>query len=167
MASAKKNASTAATNTSNQAGAAISPLMAGAQNLANSNGYDPASLSAIQNAAIGGVNSAAGDAAGKITRQAAINKNPAGTAGALDTLALNKGIAGGNVAGGIQEANQQFKTQQRQAGLNLLSGIYGTATNANTGDINAQTRADQAPFQDFNSILSGIGDLGKIPGVKV
>lgn len=157
MASAKKNSSDAVTQAKDNANTSFGPLNTGAQQMVNSQGYDPATLSAITNASMGANNAAFTNASGQVNRDAARTKNPAGTAGQLDTLAMDKGIAGGNAAGGVEIANQNFKNQQRMQGLNLLNSTYGTSLNAQQGEIGNQIKADQAPFQDLNSILTGVG----------
>lgn len=153
------------------AGSELGPLSDTAQNLVNSKGYDPATLSAITNAGMGANNAAFGSAAGQIQRDAARTKNPAGTAGSLDTLARDKGIAGGTEAGNIQIANQNFKNQQQGQGLNLLNSLYGTNTTQQRDllgqgvpAISAQNAANLEPFQAFNDVLTGIGSI--IPGKK-
>src|SRR5271168_3911024 len=134
-----------------------------AQSLIGSQGFDPTTLSAITNGGIGAVNAAFGGAAGQINRQAARTGNTAGTAGQLDTLAQNKGIAGGQEAGNIEVGNAQFANQQRLQGLNLLGSLYGTNVGAQTanegvqtGDINAQTAAGPGWMQNRTGILGAV-----------
>lgn len=134
------------------ASSSFGPLNAGAQNLANSNGFDPTTLAAITNAGMGGVNSAYGSAAGGVQRNAARSKNQAGVAEDLDALAQQKGIAGGQEAGNIQTANTQFKNQQRAQGLNLLNSMYGQSLGAQTADINAQTNASPGWAQTLSAL---------------
>lgn len=162
------NANLAGSRATNELG----PLSSGASQLINSQGYDPTTLAAITNAGMGGVNSAFGSAGGEIKRNAARTKNPAGVAGQLDTLAMDKGIAGGQEAGNVQIQNANFKNSQRSQGLNLLSSLYGANTNAQvgnetaqTGAINAQTQASPGWAQTLAPILSGVG--GMIQPVKV
>ena len=163
---AKNAQSTAGTNASQygaNAASELGPLNTQANALINSQGYDPTTLSAITNAGLGGVNAAFGGAAGQINRQAARTGNTAGTAGQLDTLAQNKGIAGGQEAGNIEVGNAQFANQQRLQGLNLLGSLYGTNVGAQTanegvqtGDINAQTQAGPGWVQNLNGILGAV-----------
>lgn len=121
---------TAAKGYAGTAAGELGPLTAGAETLVNSSGYDPATLGAITNAGIGGVNAAYGDAGGQIRRTAAASKNPADINSSLDALALNKGIAGGQEAGNIQMGNAAFKARQNLEGLNLMSSLYGTNVGA-------------------------------------
>jgi hypothetical protein len=115
---------------------------------------------------MGGVNSAFGSAAGQINRQAARTGNNAGTAGQLDTLAQQKGIAGGEAAGGVQIQNANYANQQRMSGLNLLNSLYGTNVGAQTanegiqtGDISAQTQAGPGWVQNLTGILGAASGL--------
>jgi hypothetical protein len=168
---AKQAQSTAAGNAAtygSRASGEFGPLTSQANSLINSQGYDPATLGAITNAGMGGVNAAFGGAAGQINRSAARSGNVAGTAGQLDTLAQNKGIAGGQEAGNIQIQNADFKNQQRMAGLNLLNSMYGQNVGTQmgeqqirTGDINAQTNASPGWAQTFGTVLGAVG--GAIP----
>src|ERR1700676_151259 len=160
---AKNAQSTAGTNAAQYGASAageLGPLSAQAGSLINSQGYDPQTLSAITNAGMGGVNAAFGGASGQINRQAARTGATAGTAGQLDTLAMNKGIAGGQEAGNIETGNAAFANQQRMSGLNLLSSLYGMNTGAQTanegiqtGDINAQTQAGRGWMQNLTGLL--------------
>lgn len=166
---AKTAQSTAGTNAAQygaNAAGELGSLNTQAQSLINSQGYDPTTLSAITNAGMGGVNAAFGGAAGQINRQAGRTGNTAGTAGQLDTLAMNKGIAGGQEAGNIDIQNANFANQQRMSGLNLLNSLYGTNVGAQTanegiqtGDINAQTQAGPGWMQNLTGILGGIGSI--------
>lgn len=154
---AAQQASQAAGTAGANAATSFGPLNAGAQALTRSTGYDPATLSAITNAGMGGVNASFGDAASQIKRNAALTKNPAGTAGQLDTLAQNKGLAGGQEAGNIQIQNADFANQQRMAGLNLLNSMYGTSTGAQAPLINAETNASPGWAQTLSGIAGGVG----------
>lgn len=145
--------------TSGNAASEFGPLSAQAGKLINSPGYDPTTLAAITNAGMGGVNSAFGDASGKIQRNAAMNKNEAGTAGQLDALAMQKGVAGGREAGDIQMQNAGFQNQQRMAGVNLLNSMYGTNTGAVTPAINAETSASPGWAQTATGLMSGVGGM--------
>ena len=166
---AKQAQTTAGTNAAqygSNANFLFNPLNLQGQALVNSQGFDPNTLSSITNAGMGGVNAAFGGAAGQINRQAARTGNTAGTAGQLDTLAQNKGIAGGQEAGNIQIQNADFANQQRMSGLNLLNSLYGTnigAQTANegvqTGDINAQTAAGPGWVQNLTGILSAVNGV--------
>jgi hypothetical protein len=166
---AKTAQSTAGTNAAQygaNAAQELGPLNSQATSLINSQGYDPTTLSAITNAGMGGVNAAFGGAAGQVNRQAARTGNTAGTAGQLDTLAQNKGIAGGQEAGNIEIGNAQFANQQRMQGLNLLGSLYGMNTSAQTanegiqtGDINAQTQAGPGWMQNLTGILGAVGGI--------
>jgi hypothetical protein len=142
------------------------PLTSAAQTLTSSQGYDPTTLSAITNAGMGATNAAFSGAAGQIKRNAATTGATAGVAPSLDALAREKGLAGGQEAGGIQIANEQFKNQQRTQGLNLLNSLYNTNVGAQTanegvqtGDINAQTNASPGWAQTLGTVLSGVGSL--------
>lgn len=142
-----------------------SAVAGGANNLIDSEGFDPTTLSAITNAGMGGVNAAAGSAGGQIQRDAARTKNPAGTAGALDTLAIDKGVAGGKEAGDIQIQNAQFKNQQRTQGLNLLNNQYGTNVDASSklygmGAPTLQARA--AGKSGVEQAADLVGAVGKV-----
>ena len=174
---AKTAQSTAGTNASQygaNAAAELGPLNSQANSLIKSQGYDPTTLSAITNAGIGGVNANFGGAAGQINRQAARTGATAGTAGQLDTLAQNKGIAGGEEAGKIQMANADFANQQRMSGLNLLGSLYGMNTGAQTanegiqtGDINAQNAAGPGWMQNLTGILGAVSQgVGSYAGAK-
>jgi hypothetical protein len=176
---AKQAQSTAATNAANYGANAtgeLGTLGTQAGSLINSQGHDPQTLSAITNAGIGGVNAAFGGAAGQINRQAGRTGATAGTAGQLDTLAMNKGIAGGQEAGNIEMENAQFANNQRMAGLNLLNSLYGTNVNAQIGnegvqtaDINAQVNAGPGWLQNAEGIFginqkagqAAVGAMGK------
>ena len=144
------------------------PLTTQAKSLINSTGYDPTTLSAITNNTMGASNAAFGGAASQINRDAARRGNVAGTAGELDTLARDKGLAGGQEAGDIQIQNAQYANRQRMAGLNLLNSLYGTNVNAQlgeqsirTGDINARTQASPGWAQTTAQLLSGVGGAFK------
>lgn len=171
---AQKTAGANAATYGQSAASELGPLNTQAQSLIGSQGYDPTTLAAITNAGMGGVNAAFGGAAGQINRQAARTGNTAGVAGNLDTLAQNKGIAGGQEAGGIQEQNANFANQQRMAGLNLLNSLYGTNLSAQTanegiqtGDINAQTSASPGWVQNLTGILGALGGAGKGAGAVI
>ena len=166
---AKQQAQTASQNaaTYGQRGAQdYGTLLPQAQSLINSPGYDPATLAAITNAGIGGVNATFGDAENKVQRNAALTKNPAGVTEGLDKLAQSKGIAGGQEAGNIQIQNQDFQNQQRMAGLNLLNSLYNTNTQGQQGMTTAgtqaiQTQANASPgwTSAFKDVLGGVGGL--------
>ena len=149
------------------AGSLFGTLVPQANSLINSQGFDPATLSAITNAGMGGVNAAFGDSANQLQRSAAVAGNPASIGGQLDALARSKGLAAGSEAGNIQIANQQEKDTQRQEGLNLLNSIYGTNVGAETslyglGPGTLQARAAGPGWaQGFKDVLQGIGALGK------
>lgn len=172
---AKQAQATAAGNAAtygSRAGGELGQLEPQAQSLVNSPGYDPATLSAITNAGMGGVNAAFGSASGDLKRTAARTNNPSSMAGAEDKLAMDRGVAGGQEAGDIQIQNAGFQNQQRMAGLNLLNSLYNTnvqgqqgMTTAQTGDINAQTNASPGWAQTLGGVLSGVG--GVIQPVKV
>src|ERR1700690_3560965 len=106
---AGQNAATAGSNAQSELG----QLTPQAQGLINSPGYDPATLGAITNAGMGGVNAEFGSAAGQVNRNAALTHNAATTPGQLDTLAAEKGRVGGQEAGDIQIQNANFQNQQR------------------------------------------------------
>jgi hypothetical protein len=131
-----------------------------AQSLVNSQGYDPATLGAITNAGMGGVNAAFGGAGSGIARNTARTKNQASDAAQQDVLAQQKGIAGGQEAGNIQMANQAFKTQQQTQGLNLESGMYGANLGTQVPAINAQTAASPGWAQTLTGIMNaGANDI--------
>ena len=136
-----------------------------AQSLINSQGYDPATLSAITNAGMGAVNASFGDTANQINRNAAVTRNPASVNASLDANAINKGVASGQEAGNIQMANAQEKDQQRALGLQLMQGLYGTNVGAQTSDLGMgpstlQARAAGGGWsQGFKDVLTGIGGL--------
>jgi hypothetical protein len=147
-----------------KAAADYGPLNSQANSLINSPGYDPATLGAITNAGMGGVNAAFGDAAGQVNRNAARSGNAAGVGGNLDTLARDKGIAGGQEAGDIQIQNAQFQNQQRMAGLNLLNSLYATNVGAQTGNeanqnqaISTEAAASPGWVQNATGIIGAIG----------
>jgi hypothetical protein len=167
-ASEAKNAQQTAGNNAAQYGSNAAsmygPLSSEANNLVQSKGYDPQTLAAITNASMGANNAAYGGAAGDIKRTAARTGNTAGVAGQLDTLAQNKGLSGGQVAGDVQIANQGYATQQRNTGLNLLNSLYGTNVNAQLGqqgnqtaNINSQIQASPGWVQNLTGILGAVG----------
>jgi hypothetical protein len=153
---AKQAQSTAGAN----AASSFGPLNAGAQDMTQSQGFDPTTMAAITNAGMGGVNSAFGGAAGQVGRTAARTKNGAAAGGQLDALARDKGIAGGQEAGNVNIANAQFKNQQRTQGLNMLNSMYGTSTGAQTGDIKAQTEASPGWMQSLTGVLGAVNGAG-------
>ena len=127
-----------------------------AESLINSQGYDPATLGAITNAGMGGVNAAFGGANSQIGRNAARTKNQAGVAGQQDALAMAKGTAGGQEAGDIQIQNANFQNSQRMAGLNLLSGMYGANLGTEVPAVNAQTQASPGWAQTLTGIVGAV-----------
>lgn len=149
--------------------AAFGPLNTQANSLINSPGYSPSQLGAITNAGMGGVNSAFGSAAGQVNRTAARTGNEASVGGNLDTLARDKGIAGGQEAGDIAIQNANFQNQQRMAGINLLGSLYGQNVNAQLGEqgnqtqnIQAQTAASPGWVQNLTGIVGAAsGAAGK------
>ena len=160
------NAATYGQNAAN----AYGTLEPQAQSLINSHGYDPATLGAITNAGMGATNAPFTGAASQINRQAAKSGNSAGVAGELDTLAQNKGIAGGKEAGDIQIQNANFQNQQRMAGLNLLNSVYGQNVGAQTANegiqnqaIGTQAQASPGWAQTLGSVLGGVGGLISAP----
>lgn len=138
---AAANAKQAYKDSSGNANNLFSQLVPQAQSLVNSKGYDPATLGAITNAGMGGVNAAFGDTQNKVSRNTARTKNQASDAGVQDVLAQQKGVAGGKEAGDIQIQNADFANQQRMAGLNLMSGMYGANLGTEVPAIQAQTAA--------------------------
>lgn len=128
-----------------------------AQNLINSPGFDPNTLSAITNQGEGAVNSAFGGAAGNIARGAARTKNPAGVSGELDALALDKGIAGGKEAGDIAIQNYGQKKRDQTQGLGLESSLYGANMGQEVPSINAETQASPGWAQTLGPLLNSIG----------
>lgn len=158
---------TAAAGYGSTAAGELGPLSAGAKDLTSSEGFDPATLSAITNAGMGGVNAAFGSAKGDIQRNAGIRGNSANVGGDLDTLAMDKGIAGGKEAGDIQIQNAQFKAAQRAKGLDILNSLYGTNVGASTSlygqapDLLKARAANPSLAQDFGAVLGGIGGLFK------
>lgn len=159
---AAKEASNIYNTSSGNANNLFGQLQGQANSLVNSQGFDPATMAAITNAGMGGVNAAAGDAANQIKRNAAVTKNTAGIGGQLDTLAMNKGLAGGQEAGNIQMANYGEKQRQRDLGLNLLSSMYGANMGQEVPAVNAQTAASPGWAQTLfgsGGVLGGIGGL--------
>jgi hypothetical protein len=150
------NANQAYKTSSANANQLYGQLQPEAQSLVNSKGYDPATLGAITNTGMGAVNSAFGDAGAQIGRNAARTKNSAGVAGQTDALAMAKGVAGGKEAGDIQIQNADFQNQQRMAGLNLMSGMYGANLGTEVPAISAQTQASPGWLQDVTSTLSAL-----------
>ena len=148
------NANQAYQTSSANANNLFGQLVPQAQSLVNSKGYDPATLSAITNAGMGGVNSAFTNAGSEIARNTARTKNQAADAGAQDVLAQQKGIAGGQEAGNIQIQNADFANQQRMAGLNLLSGMYGANLGTEVPAVNAQTQASPGWAQTLGGLVS-------------
>lgn len=142
-------------------------LVPQAQSLVNSTGYDPATLSAITNAGMGGVNAAFDDAGNEIKRSAARSGNPAGVGGQLDALARSKGVAGGKEAGDIQIQNAAERDKLRQQGLDLMNSMYSTNVGASNqlyglGPSTLGARAAGGGWaQGFHDVLTGIGSLGK------
>lgn len=146
------------------------PLQSQAESLVNSTGFDPATLGAITNSGMGGVNASFGDANNQLKRSVAGSGNPAGIGGQLDALARSKGVAGGTEAGNIQIANAQEKDARRSEGLNLLNSMYGTNVSASNslyglGPSTLGARAAGGGWsQGFKDVLTGIGSLGKGSG---
>lgn len=157
---AAKEAEQAAGTASGNAAQAFGPLNQGANNLVNSQGYDPNTLAAITNAGIGGVNSAFGSAAGQVNRNAARTKNTAGVGGQLDALAMDKGRAGGAEAGDIAIQNANFKNQQRTQGLNLLNSEYGVSSGQQAPLISAQTDASPGWAQTLTGVIGAVRGKG-------
>lgn len=159
----RKAAGTAGENAGKDYGA----LNEQAQGLINSTGYDPATLGAITNAGMGGVNAAFGDAENQLNRSVATSRNPAGTGAQLDALARSKGIAGGEEAGKIQIANAGERERKRSMGLDLLNSMYGTETGKQvslSGQVPGLLSGRAAGggwAQGFHDVLTGIGSLGK------
>lgn len=148
---------TTAQNNSNQLFGQLEPQ---AQSLINSTGYDPATLGAITNAGMGGVNAAFGNAQSQIGRNTARTKNQASDASQQDVLAQQKGIAGGQEAGDIQIQNANYANQQRMAGLNLLSGMYGANLGTEVPAVNAQTNASPGWAQTLSGLVSSVSGAG-------
>lgn len=159
----------AATYGKNAAGM-LPGLTSQANSLINNTGYDPATLSAITNAGMGGVNAAFGDASGEIKRNAAITKNPASTAASFDALARSKGIAGGQEAGNVQIANAAERDRLRTQGLDLLNSLYGTNVGASNqaygfgpATLNARAAGGswaQNTFAPIANAITGAGQVG-------
>lgn len=153
---AAKNADTTFKTSQANANNLYGQLVPQAESLINSKGHDPATLGAITNAGMGGVNAAFGDAESKIARNTARTKNQASDAGVQDVLARDKGIAGGKEAGDIQIQNADFQNQQRTQGLNLLSGMYGANLGTQVPAINAQTNASPGWAQTTAQLLTAL-----------
>lgn len=140
-----------------------SQLTGEANKLIASEGWDPATLGAITNAGMGGVNAAFGAAGDEAARRIATSGNPAGVGALEDKLARDKGIAAGQEAGDIQIQNARFREQQRQQGRDILSGLYGTDVGAETslyamGPATLQARAAGGGWaQGFHDVMTGIG----------
>jgi hypothetical protein len=124
---------TAAAGYGNLASGIGSQLTGEAGKLINSTGFDPATLAAITNAGMGGVNAAFGSAADQVARTAATSKNPAAVGALEDAFARDKGVAAGKEAGDIQIQNAMFKAEQQKQGRDILSNLYGTDVGAQTG----------------------------------
>lgn len=161
---AAKEASNAYNTASSNAGSLYGTLVPQAEALTKSTGYDPATLGAITNAGMGGVNAAFTGAGNQIARNTARTKNQASDASQQDVLAQQRGIAGGKEAGDIQIQNADFAQQQRTQGLNLLAGMYGQNLGQEVPAINAQTNASPGWAQSLSGIMSGAGSL--ISGIK-
>jgi hypothetical protein len=109
-----------------------SQLTGQANELINSQGFDPATLGAITNAGMGGVNAAFGSAEDTANRRAATSGNPAAIGTLADRLARGKGEAAGKEAGDIQIENTLFKEEQRKQGRDILAKLFGTDVGAET-----------------------------------
>lgn len=153
---ASSNAQQAYKQSSTNANQLFGQLEPQAESLINSKGYDPATLGAITNAGMGGVNAAFGNAQGNIARNTARTKNQASDASQQDVLAQQKGIAGGQEAGNIQIQNADFQNQQRTQGLNLLSGMYGANLGTEVPAVNAQTQASPGWAQTLTGIVGAL-----------
>ena len=157
----------AAADYSGKAAGDFGTLNTQAQSLINSTGYDPATLGAITNAGMGGVNASFGDAENQLNRSVARSGNPAGIGGQLDALARSKGVAGGKEAGDIQIANAAERDKLRSQGLDLMNSLYGTNVGASNqlyglGPSTLQARAAGGGWsQGFKDVLTGVGSLGK------
>lgn len=141
-------------------------LVPQAQSLINSKGYDPATMGAITNSGMGGVNAAFGNAGAQIGRNAARTKNAAGTADQMESLAQQRGIAGGKEAGDIQIQNADFQNQQRMAGLNLMAGMYGSNLGTEVPAVNAQTAASPGWAQTLEGLGGTAAKFFAPPGAK-
>jgi hypothetical protein len=153
---AAKNANQAFQTSQANASNLFGQLQPQAQSLINSKGYDPATLGAITNAGMGGVNAAFGNAESGVARNTARTKNQASDAAQQDVLAQQRGIAGGKEAGDIQIQNADFQNQQRMAGLNLMSGMYGANLGTEVPAINAQTNASPGWAQTLTGVLGAL-----------
>lgn len=157
----------AAADYSGKAAGDFGTLNSQATDLINSTGYDPATLGAITNAGMGGVNAAFGDAENQLKRSVAGSGNPAGIGGQLDALARSKGIAGGEEAGNIQIANAAEKDKLRQQGLDLMNSLYGTNVGASNqlyslGPSTLGARAAGGGWsQGFKDVLGSVTGVGK------
>jgi hypothetical protein len=163
---AAKEANTAFNTSQGNANSLYGQLVPQAQSLINSQGYSPATLGAITNAGMGGVNAAFGNAASQVARNTARTKNQASDAGQQDVLAQERGIAGGQEAGNIQIQNANFQNQKRMAGLNLLNGMYGANLSTEVPAINAQTAASPGWAQTLSGVLGSVSGAGA-NGVKL
>jgi hypothetical protein len=164
---AAKTAANIGQQASTNANSLYGQLAPQAQSLINSQGYDPATLGAITNAGMGATNAAFNNAGSQIARNTARTKNQASDAAQQDVLAQQRGIAGGQEAGQIQMANQAFKTQQQQQGLNLMSGMYGANLGTEVPAVNAQTAASPGWAQTLSGIIGAIKPGFSAGGVSV
>jgi hypothetical protein len=158
------NANQAYQTSSKNANQLFSQLEPQAQSLINSKGYDPATLSAITNAGMGGVNAAFNNAGAQTARNTARTKNQASDAAQQDVLAQGRGIAGGKEAGDIQIQNADFANQQRMQGLNLMAGMYGANLGTEVPAVNAQTQASPGWAQTLTGILGALKPTGSVGG---
>lgn len=163
-----KTTNAAAANAGQNAQSLYGTLTPAATAMTNSTGYDPATLSAIENNSQGAVNANFNSAEGNVARTAARTHNPASIAASQDALAMQKGIAQGTVAQQVPEANAQFAASQRQAGLNLLNSEYGQNLQSQESlygmapaTINAQTNASPGWAQTTGGLITAVGSLGK------
>lgn len=147
-----------------------SQLTGQANALINSPGFDPATLGAITNAGMGGVNAAFGSAEDTATRKAATSGNPAAIGTLADQLARGKGEAAGKEAGDIQIQNAAFKADQQKQGRDILASLFGTDVGAETslygmGPSTLGARAAGGGWtQGFKDVVGTVLPKGAQPG---
>jgi len=156
---AAKTASNIGAQATANANSMYNTLEPEANSLINSQGYDPATLAAITNSTMGATNAPYTNAKSQLARNTARTKNQASDASQQDVLAQQQGIAGGNAANQVQMENQQYKTQQQQMGLNLMSGMYGANLGTEVPAVSAQTTASPGWAQTLSGIMQGIGSM--------
>lgn len=152
---------------------ASSLMSNGGLNLSQIKGFDPATANAVSSSTMGPAAAAFGGAEHAIQRNAAITGNNASTPGALTDLALKKGSVMGDLGNKVAMENTDFKLQnadyqakQRQSGIDLLSGLYGTNIGAGVGlrgqvpGLLGGRAAGGGWSQGFSDVLKGLQGAG-------